>query len=210
MRQALSKLPLLAMKKLPTTPAYGPALWAFGRIRSGGSVGEPIIFLGDSLTSGAGLPFPAAYPALVSERLGHRRFVNLGVGGETSGDIRQRFLHMPEYFGHPTVIWAGRNNYGEPLQVLWDIQAMLEAAGTQRYLVLAVPAGDYPSEKPGAAGLQNILGLNALLEARLGERFVNPNGDIGAGDRLDSIHLNRQGHAKIADRVVAAIQAAGW
>ncbi|MCX5514247.1 hypothetical protein C3941_24040 [Kaistia algarum] len=210
MRQALSKLPLLAMKKLPATPAYGPALWAFGRIRSGGSMGEPIVFLGDSLTSGAGLPFPAAYPALVSERLGHRRFVNLGVGGETSRDIRQRFLRMPEFFGHPIVIWAGRNNYSDGWSVAWDIEAVLEAAETQRYLVLAVPAGDYPSEQPGEPARQDLAELNAVLEFRFGRHFLNPNSDIGRSDRLDAIHLNRDGHRKIAARVADAIRAAGW
>ena len=43
MRQALSKLPLLAIKTLPASgPAYGPALKVYGRIRAAGSVGEPI------------------------------------------------------------------------------------------------------------------------------------------------------------------------
>lgn len=211
MRQALSKLPLLAIKTLPASaPAYGPALKVYGRIRSAGSVGEPIVFLGDSLTSGAGLPFETAYPALVSEALGNRRYVNLGVGGETSGEIRRRFLRMAGYHGRPIVVWAGRNNYADGEAVIEDIAAILAAAADPRFLVLAVPAGAYRGEQPGEAGWAQIKALNAALAARFGSRFIDPNGKIGGGQRLDQIHLNRVGHRLVADTVTDAISRAGW
>src|SRR4029077_4521274 len=48
-----------------------------------------IVFIGDSLTSGSGLPANRAYPAVLQHRLdeaGWRyRVVNAGVSGDTSG-----------------------------------------------------------------------------------------------------------------------------
>lgn len=211
MRQTLSKLPLFAIKTLPASaPAYRPALWAFGKIRSGGLYGEPIVFLGDSLTSGAGLPLEAAYPAIVSAALGNRRFVNLGIGGETSGEIRRRFLRMAGYHGRPIVVWAGRNNYADGEAVIEDIAAILAAAADPRFLVLAVPPGAYPGEQPGEAGWAQIKALNAALATRFGSRFIDPNGRIDGGQRLDQIHLNRVGHKLVADAVTEAISRAGW
>lgn len=211
MRQALSKIPLLAIKTLPaSTPAYGPALQAFGRIRSAGRTGEPIVFLGDSLTFGARLPFEAAYPALVSAALGNRRFVNLGVGGESSTKIRRRFLSMPRYHGRPIVLWAGRNNYADGETVVEDVRAILAAAADERFLVLAIPPADLPKEQPGQAGRERIDALNAALAARFGDRFVDPNHGIGPGQRIDHIHMNRDGHRMVADAVATAIRRAGW
>ena len=121
MRKGLSRVPLLAMRAMPHDIVYRPAARLFSQIQSGGSVGEPIVFLGDSLTSGAGVPFAAAYPALLSEALGGRRFVNLGVGGEVSGQIVRRYRATPSLHKHPVVIWAGRNNYVTVDRVMLDL-----------------------------------------------------------------------------------------
>jgi len=211
MRRALSKAPIFALRRSsPGSWVYRPAVWTLGRLLAGGSQGEPILFLGDSLTSGAGLDLASAYPAVTSRLLGDRRFVNMGVGGETSAQIRARFLALNDHRRCPAVIWAGRNNWSDPDGVMADIEAMAAGIERGRYLVLSVIAGTYAEERPGTPGRERMDGLNRRLAERYGERFVEVGSLLDDEDRFDRIHLTGGGQAKIARRVAEAIRAAGW
>lgn len=209
MRKGLSRVPLLAMRATQHDLIYRPAARLFSQIQSGGSIGEPIVFLGDSLTSGAGLPFGAAYPALVSAALGDRRFINLGVGGEVSGQILRRYRATPSLHEHPVVVWAGRNNYVTVDRVVLDLDEIVGLAGHDRYLVLPIPTGTYPTEEPGEPGWRAITELNKRIHERYGRHVVElPT--FGRDDRWDEIHLSRSGHLKVANEVARKIEAAGW
>jgi lysophospholipase L1-like esterase len=211
MRRALSKVPIYALRRFPSSSwVFRPALRTLGRIMAGGSQGEPILFLGDSLTSGAGVDLADAFPAVASRLLGGRRFVNMGVGGETSAQIRARFLAFEDHGRYPAVIWAGRNNWSDPDTVLADIEAMAAGIDGGRFLVLSVIAGTYAEERPGTPGGERIEALNDRLAERYGAHFVEVGSLLDDADRWDQIHLNRAGQAKIARRVAEAIRAAGW
>ena len=61
----------------------------------GGGTSQVVVFLGDSLTAGFGLPAPEAYPSLLQQRAAAagypHRFVNAGVTGDTTADGLRRF-----------------------------------------------------------------------------------------------------------------------
>ena len=48
-----------------------------------------------------------------------------------------------------TLIWVGRNNYINPLQVVGDIARIVELLPNKRFLVLSILKGAYANEAPG-------------------------------------------------------------
>lgn len=128
---------------------------------------------GDSLTAGMGVN-SYSYPEKLFRR-GWRVYQG-GVGGETSTQIRDRFLAAPQYHTWPTVICAGRNGAGSGRTVLADVQEMvaaLVAAGNQDYLILSIPNQDVPNEYQGQPGYNGIIALNASLAAAFGDRYYD-------------------------------------
>jgi len=84
-----------AKARRPTFGAGARGAWGFRRREARGDAGAPlVIFLGDSLTAGHGLPQDDAFPALVARKLASAgrpiRIVNAGVSGETTaGGVRR-------------------------------------------------------------------------------------------------------------------------
>lgn len=129
--------------------------------------GQPntIVSWGDSLTFGTGSTGTSDYPLQLSIASG----VNInpqGVPGETSTQILTRFLADPELWKLPTIIWAGRNNYGDPTTVKSDIAAMVSKLTHGRYLVFGIIRANGES-----AGV--IETLNDELEVIYGDRFID-------------------------------------
>jgi lysophospholipase L1-like esterase len=196
-----------------------------------------IVAWGDSLTFGSGASTPAArYPAVLEGLFTPRRTVrNAGVGGESSSQIAARMLGETRSHNETTIIWAGRNNYGNIPEVLADVKAMVEAVKSKRVLVLSVLNADTSEERRGDYGYRIIVELNDALRADHGERYIDIRTrliDIGltmsgitpsALDRADvardvppralrddHIHLNDAGQAVVARIVHASLIARGW
>ena len=121
------------------------------------------------------------------------------------------------------VIWAGRNNYDEPAQVLSDVRAMVEFLKplNKRFVVLSPPNGNYPDEHLGAPnyhyfveirdGLRNAYPNNFLDVWQLLVESYDPSEPRDVADyqkgipphslRDDDIHLNEAGNLKVAQWV---------
>lgn len=189
---------------------------------------------GDSLTAGTGASTASTRYVYVTANSGPRGrwFYNGGVGGDTSTQIKTRFLAGdPGLAPATTIIWAGRNNYTAPTTVKADIAAMIATLTHTRYLVLSVINGDYANEYIGQADYTTLTTLNADLAALYGTRFVDvrtplvaagaPGGSSPSatdyahdvpptGIRFDNIHLLDAGYAIVAATVYAVLLANGW
>jgi len=174
---------------------------------------------GDSLSGGTPTAWPAQLNLLTALTVNVR-----GVGGNTSTQIKTRFLAEPERWGDITIIWAGRNNWSNPETVKADVATMVANLTTTDYLVLGVTNGAASSEWAGTSGYATMTGLNADLAATYGSRFVdirkilvnayNPalpqdvidfgHDTLPASLRGDAIHLNDAGHIVVATAVNVA------
>jgi len=126
---------------------------------------------GDSLTAGLGqVPWPSA----LSELMGTGAIVNQGVGGDTSTQIKTRFLAAtPANFNGVQIIWAGRNNFGDPTTVKSDIAAMVAALSHTRYFVLGILNSADSTEWSGTAFYTDITTLNSDLATTYGAKFID-------------------------------------
>ena len=177
---------------------------------------------GDSLTEGSG---GTPYPSQLSTASGYKTY-NGGVGGNTSTQIKTRFLAAPNQWSKLTIIWAGRNNYSDGATVLADVAAMVAAIGHDGYLVMSVLNGSYGGyEIPGGVGYNQIIAINNSLAATYGSNYLdirkilvdsyNPalpqdvidhNNDTPPTSlRSDAIHLNTAGYAAVAAAIRANI-----
>lgn len=151
-----------------TTRATASALVSQIKSTIGARNGQPceieqsnITCWGDSLTAGTGAGLREDYCTVLGNLL-YRNSYNGGVGGETSSQIRGRMINRPAGLDDGiTIIWAGRNNYGEANEIKNDIAAMVSSLPSEaRFLVLGIICGDYSDEKPGKLGYSKIFNLN--------------------------------------------------
>lgn len=175
-----------------------------------------IVAWGDSLTEGP-LSKPS-YPDQLALLIGHE-VTNKGVSGNTSSQIASRMLAAPEYFGHPTIIWAGHNNWNEPTRVKADVASMVAALTTSHYLVLGVVNG--AGQVKGSPVYSMITQMNRDLAAVHGSHFIDirsylvslydansaPDVIDYADDvlpsslRYDGLHLNSRGNGVVATKI---------
>ncbi len=118
-----------------------------------------IIFFGDSLTAGYGLPAAASFPARIQEKLDAAslayRALNYGVSGETSAGGRQRLpgvlaRHAPDIF----VLALGANDGLRGI-------AVRETVANLRH-ILAEVRRQFPAARLVLAGLQVPFDLGPL------------------------------------------------
>lgn len=170
---------------------------------------------GDSLTAGAGgTPYPTTLGAITSFTV-----TNKGVGGESSTQIKDRFI-TDALFGETTIIWAGRNNFTSPAIVKADIATIVASLTHTRFLVMEILNADEVGERIGEVDYLILTQLNADLKALYGNKFVeirkalvdahtNSVQDLidFANDvpptslRSDHIHLNTAGYTFVAEYV---------
>lgn len=177
--------------------------------------GQPntIICWGDSLTAGTGSTGIGNYPAQFSFA-GGINIDNKGVPGETSTQIKTRFLAEPDKWKNPIIIWAGRNNWSSPTTVKADIAEMVSKIPHDRYLILGIIKATNEMST-------TIETLNADLKTIYGDRFVNiqdylltiynpaisqdvtdhTNNVIAWSLRSDWLHLNNLGYFYVAKAV---------
>lgn len=182
---------------------------------------------GDSLTAGAGgTPYPTDLQA--DPRIGKRTVLNGGVGGQISSQIKARFLADPQEFGDLTIIWAGRNNYGDPDTIKADIAEMVDRLTTDRFLVLSIL--NARTEPKGGPLHDTIVKLNRDLADRYKDRYLDvrsalaaaydkskpddvadhDNDVIPSSLRSDGVHLNSAGYRFVANMVLNCLSANKW
>ena len=181
-----------------------------------------ILFLGDSLTAGYGLPDPAtqAYPAIIQQKLDalaapadapRWRVVNAGVSGDTSSGGLRRVdwvLRQPIAI---LVIALGSNDglRGlDPALVERNLEAIVARVRAKqadaRILLVGqrMPSsmGDYAARFdavfPSLANKHDWPFVPFLLEGVGGVRELN---------QADAIHPNEEGHRRMAETVWAAL-----
>jgi acyl-CoA thioesterase I len=176
-----------------------------------------ILFLGDSLTAGYGLPTSLAYPSLVQEKLefgGHNyKVINAGVSGDTSAGG----LHRIEYWLNDQidifVLALGANDglrgipARETSQNLQQIISKVKLHSPHAKIILSgmeipdiVPgryAQEYRKLFRELALKNNISFIPFLLEGVIGQRHLN---------LPDGIHPNAEGHKLLAQHTWAVLQ----
>jgi hypothetical protein len=96
---------------------------------------------------------------------------NLGIGGQTSVQIKNRMIADTGKRTWPSIIWAGRNDSDKGEQVKASIAAMVAALPHKQYVIVSIY--NSADENPGSYGYEHIKRLNADLAATYGSHFMN-------------------------------------
>ena len=179
---------------------------------------EPlVIFLGDSLTAGYGLPADEAYPALVAKSLRGRgrpaRVVNAGVSGDTTTGGLDRVALLMEQKPSVLVVGLGANDAlrGQPVdRIEANLRAIVKsgkAGGARVVLVgMRIPTNYGPDYTEAFAEIyarvaksEGVDLMPFLLEGVAGHPELNQD---------DGIHPNRAGQRIVADNVVSYVERA--
>jgi acyl-CoA thioesterase-1 len=169
-----------------------------------------VIFLGDSLTAGLGLPADEAFPALVEKSLAstgrHVRVVNAGVSGDTTSGGLERVRVLMEQKPGVLVVGLGANDglRGQPIdRIETNLRAIVKRgkAGGAHVLLLGmrIPTSYGPDYTEAFAALyprvaksEGVDLMPFLLEGVAGNPDLNMD---------DGIHPNREGQRIVADHV---------
>ena len=173
-----------------------------------------VVFLGDSLTAGLGLPVAEAYPALVGAELARRgrpvRVVNAGVSGDTTAGGLRRVEWVLTQEPAVLVLELGANDglRGVPL---WETERNLRAIGAMRAAAgarvvlcgMLIPTNYGPEYQAGFGKLFYRLARELLvrhvpflLEGVAGEASLNLE---------DGVHPNAEGQRRVAANVTPAV-----
>lgn len=174
-----------------------------------------IVFLGDSLTAGLGLPQQQSYPALIERRLaqlGYRyQVVNAGVSGDTSaGGLRRLEWSLDGEVAILVVALGGNDALRglPPAELRKNLEAIVSAARARKIAVLL--AGMQAPPNNGAeytaafarvyadlGKAPGVVSLPFLLEGVAGDARFNQG---------DGIHPNAEGARRVADLVWKALE----
>jgi hypothetical protein len=80
------------------------------------------------------------------------------------------------YDNYTHVLWLGRNNTGDPAQVLSDVDAAVRRIGHNRIVIMPPPNGDYTGERASAAdprAYQNFRTIENALAEKYPRYFLN-------------------------------------
>ncbi len=194
----------------PAAPAAEATAASSGSTRRFAAAERRVVFLGDSLTAGLGLPIEEAYPSIIERRLQARdqgwSVVNAGVSGDTSAGGLRRLDWALEGGAAIVVVALGANDglRGLPVDALArNLDAIVTRAGaTGAAVVIAgmeAPPNTGPDYTrsfrevyPALAARHQVTLLPFLLDGVAGDAAFN---------QADGIHPNRQGASKVADLV---------
>ncbi len=169
-----------------------------------------VVFLGDSLTAGLGLPIEDAYPSIIERRLQARgqgwTVANAGVSGDTSAGGVRRLDWVLEGGAAVVIVALGANDGLRGLPVddlernLETIVVRAKAAGATVILAgMEAPPNTGPDYTqrfrkayPAVADRHELVLVPFLLDGVAGEDRLN---------QADGIHPNREGAQRVADVV---------
>jgi len=182
-----------------------------------GSWGPLVIFLGDSLTAGNGLPIDQAFPALVAEMSRERgrplRVVNAGVSGDTTAGGLDRVMWLLEQKPDLLVVGLGVNDAvrGQPVdRIEANVRAIVtraKSAGARVVLLgMRVPTNYGPDYTeafaaiyPRVAKSEKVILMPFLLDGVGGHPELNLD---------DGIHPNQEGQRMVATNVLVYVERA--
>ena len=182
-----------------------------------GSPGPLVIFLGDSLTAGNGLPADDAFPALVAKMLDEKgrpvRVVNAGVSGDTARGGLERVGWLLEQKPELLVVGLGVNDAfrGQPVdRIEANLRAIVKQAKSARARVLLlgmrVPTNYGPDYAeafaaiyPRIAKSEKVTLMPFLLDGVGGHPELNLD---------DGIHPNQEGQRMVAKNVLDYVERA--
>lgn len=178
------------------------------------AVGEQpvVLFLGDSLSAGYGLPADRAFPALVQERidaagLGYR-VVNAGVSGDTSAGGRRRIDWLLRQPIAVLVLELGANDMlrgQDPAALRANLRAIIEKTRAAQPDVRVVLAGMRAAPNLGHDYLVAFEQSYAALARETGATLIPFLLEGVAGvprlNQPDGIHPTAEGHRIVADTV---------
>jgi acyl-CoA thioesterase-1 len=176
-----------------------------------------VVFLGDSLTAGLGLPADQSYPSLIGRKLKEKGYdfevVNAGVSGDTSAGGLRRLEWSLEGDVRALVLALGANDGLRglpPDEMKKNLAAAIERARSRNIPV--VLAGMEAPPNFGADYTRAFRQVYTDLAKEYDVRFVPfmLNGVAGnaALNQGDGIHPNARGAAIVADLIWAELQPA--
>ncbi len=181
------------------------------------SKGPRIVFLGDSLTAGLGLPADSSYPALLQRRLDEQGYryevVNAGVSGDTSAGGWRRLDWSLAGDVKILVVALGANDGLRglsPEELKKNLSAILDRASARGIAVIL--AGMEAPPNFGAEYTQRFRDVYAEVANDYQVRFLPflLHGVAGTTDlnQADGIHPNARGARVIADLVWRSLEPA--
>jgi acyl-CoA thioesterase I len=177
----------------------------------GDTRGPLVVFLGDSLTAGLGLPQEQAFPALLERRLRASGIpmtaVNAGVSGDTTAGGLARLDWVLKQRPAVLVVGLGANDAlrGQPLEnVEANLRAIVErgkAAGARVLLLgMRIPTNYGPDYGEGFAAIYPRVAESLGVE--LVPFLLDGVGGHADLNQADGIHPNARGTEIVADNVL--------
>ncbi len=172
-----------------------------------------ILFLGNSLSAGAGVDPANAFPALLQLRMDslgwNVRAINAGLSGETSaGGLRRIDWYLQQYPVRILVLELGGNDglRGIPVEVTQsNLQAIIEKARTANPNMEIILAGMQIPPNLGqdyTRAFQQIYPtLTSMENTHLIPFLLEGVGGVDSLMQMDGIHPNESGHRIVAENV---------
>ena len=212
----LGVLAAIACGPDPTPPSAAPAAPAAPAPKSPETPQAPkIVFLGDSLTAGLGLPADQSYPSLISRKLKERgldyEVVNAGVSGDTTAGGLRRADWSLEGDVRVLVVALGGNDAlrGLPAsEMKRNLAGIIERARASKVPVILAGMEAPPNNGPDYT--REFREVYRELASEYHVRFV-PFLLLGVAgnptlNQTDGIHPNARGAAIVADLVWAELE----
>lgn len=174
-----------------------------------------IVFLGDSLTAGLGLPQSQAFPSLIGEKMRDEGFqaevVNAGISGDTAAGGRRRLDWALDGDVRVLVVALGANDglRGNPVSAMKaDLEAIVRAAKARGITVLLLGMEAPPNFGPEytVEFRKAFRDLADQEDVTFVPFFLNGVAGVPALNQSDGLHPNSQGAARIADAVWDALE----
>ncbi len=172
---------------------------------------EPVVvFLGDSLTAGLGLPAADAYPAVLGHRFATQgrpiRVINAGVSGDTTAGGVRRLDWLLRQKPDVVVVGLGANDAlrgADPADIernLREIVRRCRAAGARVLLLgMRIPPNYGPDYAKRFSDLYPRIAKD--LDVALVPFLLEGVGGIPELNQADGIHPTAVGQRKVADNV---------
>jgi acyl-CoA thioesterase-1 len=169
-----------------------------------------VIFLGDSLTAGLGLPADQAYPALLERQLGADglpvRMINAGVSGDTSAGGLRRLRWLLAQHPAVVVVGLGANDglRGTPVteiekNLILIIRQVRQSGAAVLLLGMQIPPNYGPDYTRDFAAIYPRVAHQ--LGVPLVPFLLAGVGGVPGLNQADGIHPTAAGHLKVAANV---------
>ena len=174
-----------------------------------------VVFLGDSLTAGLGLPQSQSFPTRIGERLQREgidfEVVNAGISGDTAAGGRRRLAWALEGNVRVLVLGLGANDglRGTPVSSMKsNLQGIIREARGRGITVLLLGMEAPPNFGPEytAEFRQAFRDLAEDEDVEFVPFFLDGVAGVPALNQPDGLHPNADGASRVADTVWKALE----